>query len=291
VAAPLKPLVPGGGEINKDLLTAQAEAEKLQKEARESLDLPTPLDEQLQVSDATLTRMEQMRKATEAARKEAGLFGMTFKELGESLVDSVAGGLASVWWDFIDGTKKAKEAVADFAINTLRWLTQIIFKQMLLKAIGGIFGLDEKTDGGPVQKKAAGGTITGGSGLKDDVHILATAGEFMQPVRSVKYYGLPVMEALRRQLVPRNLFARMGFSVPPLPSRGRRHFATGGEIGPAGTGNVTVNLVNKSETPLQVTSAKPEMNRLGEWVLNVVIDAADRNRGGFRDIMQGALAR
>ncbi len=66
----------------------------------------------------------------------------------------------------------------------------------------------------PVARLATGGTVPGQSPnpRADDVPIWATAGEFMQPVSSVNYYGLGVMEALRRQLVPRQFFTAIGLA-------------------------------------------------------------------------------
>lgn len=52
---------------------------------------------------------------------------------------------------------------------------------------------------------ATGGRVPGVSPTRyaDNIHIMATAGEFMQPVRAVEYYGLDFMEAIRRMQLPK----------------------------------------------------------------------------------------
>ena len=76
---------------------------------------------------------------------------------------------------------------------------------------------------------AEGGEITGYSPTPtaDNVPIMATAGEFMQPVPTVQYYGKGVMEALRTRSIPRDVLS--GFSKSNTKSGGSR-FAEGGEI-------------------------------------------------------------
>jgi hypothetical protein len=54
------------------------------------------------------------------------------------------------------------------------------------------------------QQMAEGGIVQGMSPYPtaDNIPIKATAGEFMHPVPTVKYYGRRGMEAIRRMLVP-----------------------------------------------------------------------------------------
>lgn len=57
----------------------------------------------------------------------------------------------------------------------------------------------------PLPGRATGGPIPGWSPTPtaDNIHILATAGEFMQPVASVDYYGSAFMEAVRTRTFPK----------------------------------------------------------------------------------------
>jgi len=78
------------------------------------------------------------------------------------------------------------------------------------------------------QQLALGGEVKGRSPhtKADNIPIDATAGEFMQPVSAVQYYGKSVMEAMRRKMIPSEIFAGWrdrSFVVPK-----GRSLATGG---------------------------------------------------------------
>lgn len=78
---------------------------------------------------------------------------------------------------------------------------------------------------------AEGGQIPGYSphSKADNIKINATAGEFMQPVAAVKYYGKDRMEAIRKRLIPREFFD--GFATGGLiPKLAYSHAADGGLI-------------------------------------------------------------
>ena len=86
---------------------------------------------------------------------------------------------------------------------------------------------------------ASGGPIVGGSGTRDDVPILAMGGEFMQPKRAVRYYGEGVMEALRRLMIPREIFSNLAMDLKPYrPAYG---FEAGGMV--TGSGSAITNIV------------------------------------------------
>lgn len=76
----------------------------------------------------------------------------------------------------------------------------------IIRIIGGWFSGTTSTGfsiGGTVGRYQHGGQIVGPSGV-DVVPINATAGEFVEPVSAVRYYGESVMEAIRQQLIPRS---------------------------------------------------------------------------------------
>ena len=66
----------------------------------------------------------------------------------------------------------------------------------------------------------------------DNVLIRATPGEYMLDRPAVRHYGLPLLEALRRRNIPREVLEP--FTAPRLPHvGGRAAYAYGGEIGTA----------------------------------------------------------
>ena len=70
------------------------------------------------------------------------------------------------------------------------------------------------SQGGAVPRLAAGGRVPGHSPSPhaDDILALVTAGEFMQPVRAVRHYGVDFMESIRKMELPR--FAEGGMVGP-----------------------------------------------------------------------------
>jgi hypothetical protein len=97
------------------------------------------------------------------------------------------------------------------------------------------------------QTMAAGGKVSGVSPTKtaDNIPISATAGEFMQPVDTVKHYGLDVMEAIRRRVIPKELFR--GFSPASFVPNYSYAMAAGGSVPPAsdsGSKATEINMTN-----------------------------------------------
>jgi len=83
------------------------------------------------------TWLENLRAGARKWTSEAKTWGETWQEIGEDVADVISTNITSAWFDFIEGSKNAKEAMADFARSTLRWLGEIIVKQMILNALQG----------------------------------------------------------------------------------------------------------------------------------------------------------
>jgi len=84
---------------------------------------------------------------------------------------------------------------------------------------------------------ATGGPVPGHSPTDsaDNIPANLTAGEYVQPVSTVKHYGQGVMEALRNKTIPREAFS--GFSFPSFAkeNRNQRSFASGGAVSGSST--------------------------------------------------------
>lgn len=157
----------------------------------------------------------------------------------------VAGNAAKLFTELYDiGGKKSKEffylakaaAIAEATINTAQAITKAL-------AQGGFYGTAMAVIVGALgavqiakiasQSLAQGGLVHGYSPhpKADNIAINATAGEYMQPVSAVRYYGIDAMNAIRNKVIPRNLLSQ--FSVPSMPHySSRTHYAMGGEIQP-----------------------------------------------------------
>lgn len=214
-----------------------------------------------QINDAF--RRQQLEKDKLLAEQQKRLW-----EYRLNAAQTVASGISQVFTDLYELTgKKNKEF---FAIAKAAALAEAIVNGALAitKALaqGGMWGMAQAAviaamTGVQIakiqaQQLAFGGPVHGRSPHKraDNVPILATAGEWVHPVDTVQYYGARVMEALRRRLIPKELFA--GFAVP-LPSMGPQFaFADGGQV-PAGSGaGFVVNV------PVSVTGAR-DAEKLG----------------------------
>jgi tape measure domain-containing protein len=258
--------------------------------------------------EANIITAEEMREKTIASGNDMGVaLSLGFErarekmqtdaevmiQIGEQIGDQISGGLVSAWDSFISRSASAKEAFLDFARSTISWLSQIILKQMLLNAIG--FG----------STTAANGTVTAGTGLlgmlgfagggsipgmspsktSDNIPIWATAGEFMQPVAAVDYYGINFMELIRRRLFPRHIaIALAGGTLPRIPSGNR--LAGGGQ--PAAAPATTIK---SGDTRLRVINVL-DRNMVGDFLRTAdgetaILNMIRRNGTTIRTLIGG----
>ena len=105
----------------------------------------------------------QFRYGLEQAQAHAQSWGETMIRIGEQIGEVWADNLTDNLWSFIDGTKSAKQALQDFAIDFLKWISKMIIKQMILNALmkmGGPFGGVATVGAGAMMQ--AGGPVTAG---------------------------------------------------------------------------------------------------------------------------------
>lgn len=134
------------------------------------------------------------------------------------------------------------------------------------------------------QQMASGGEVQGYSphSRADNIPINATAGEFMQPVPAVKYYGMGVMEAIRQRLIPPELFMGLGGLIP------KRVFgsaADGGSIAGAMKNipsqqqqSPKIEIINVTNPDAIRGLAMDTIHENRDMVVNMVLDGlAERN--------------
>lgn len=121
-------------------------------------------------------------------------------EVGENLKSSFKGAFK----EFANGTKSASEALRDFGISIFNKILDktidIAFNSFTGSIVSGIqtigsswFGKNSTpggAQGGLVQAFSSGGPVKGGSGVKDDVPSVLSAGEYVINKKAVKKYGL-----------------------------------------------------------------------------------------------------
>jgi hypothetical protein len=204
---------------------------------------------------------ENFKYGLEQAKTGVTTFNQVFQDLGKQIVGKVSDDLTGAFWDFADGTKTAKEAMKDFAESTIRWIGEMITKQLIFNSLmsllpsGGMGGIGMlNASGYGVAQRHEGGIV----------------GLTPAPVR----------------IVNPNIFA----NAPRLHSGLRSDefpaiLQKGETVIPKG-GGVTVNVINKSGVPLSAEQSEPQFDA-GNIILDVVVDAMVRNKRGFRDNMKG----
>lgn len=124
----------------------------------------------------------------------------------------------SAFLDFANGTATAGQAFNRFALNVLDKIQQIALEASINLAFGKLFGSTSNifgfggggggfgklfgfNKGGLVKGYSSGGTVTGGSGTKDDVPAMLTNGEYVIKKSAVNKYGSSFLNMLNNQAV------------------------------------------------------------------------------------------
>lgn len=223
-------------KIAADLKEAQ-EKERLRAEARES-------------GKAAWREELELARAAAEEKKRLELEVMESKVAVAQQATALAGQIYEL------SGKKSKEAF-------IAWKVGAIAEAMISAQLAALKAMDAPWPFGPIlagltyanaiarvatiraQTYALGGPVGGWSphSRADNIPARLTAGEYVQPVDAVQYYGGGVMEALRRRLIPRNLLAGFGGLQVHVPAFGG--YADGGSVSP---GSATiVNFFDRRE--------------------------------------------
>ena len=187
---------------------------------------------------------------------------------------TVAGGMADIFENLYELTgKKQKEffylakaaalaeAIANVAVGVTKALAQGGIMGPIMAGVVAAAGAVQIATI-TAQSLAAGGEIQGSSpsDTSDNIPISATAGEYMQPVKTVRYYGSQVMEAIRKRVIPREVFAGLtlpNFTIPrpayafagggPIPSQARPPRLSESDGGRAPDMQPDINIINVTD--------------------------------------------
>jgi lambda family phage tail tape measure protein len=147
---------------------------------------------------------EQARGPFASAARSAMDFNKNLQNIAVSSVDNLTNAFLSI----ADGSKTAKEAIADLAQSALRDLSQMIIKAMLYRAISSMFGVPGFADGGFVPGFASGG-YTGGGGKYQPAGIVHR-GEYVFNQEAVNRIGVRNLDRLHG-------YAQGGLVAPAKP--------------------------------------------------------------------------
>lgn len=119
--------------VGGNLADYRAQLDALKAEGKISLE-----DHEKALNRTFATPGKAMASGWGAAMKKVRSSSEFLYDLGEALPDKIADGFVDVWDSWMDGTKSASEAFADFARGVLKWIAQMIVKQLALNALQGI---------------------------------------------------------------------------------------------------------------------------------------------------------
>lgn len=217
-------------------------------------------------------------KAT-VALDDMGQVGIS---VGEQLTDSLASGLADV---FVKGETSLRQFLGTFLQTIAIMITKLLILKAIQTALGGygavagaIAGANR---GGLVMGFAGGGSVPGPNVDRDVVPAVLTPGEFVQTRDATAYYGVSVMEAMRRMLVPRSMFS----GVPSVGSHAqvRRGFADGGPVTSGQTGAAVMG-----GSTAMVLANEQTLDRLIAGGEPAFIRALERNADVINALRQGS---
>ena len=203
-------------------------------------------------------------------RQVRDTFGFA-RSLVSSVTESISSGLSRAFVGAIVEAKNLGQAFREWGRQTLQMISQMIVKMLIMKTLSSVlgsfgFGFNQ---GGPVLGLNDGGMIPGRGPDVDTVPAMLTRGEYVIPRSSVDHYGIGVMEAIRRRLMPKPL------AIPATATAGligRNYFNSGGEVGSGNNGTQVQQVILADEQTMEtlINGGKPVLKRhLREWGVQV----------------------
>ena len=209
----------------------------------------------------------------------------TLKSDGEKIVEgtqhianSIQDSLGNALSDVIMGTKNASEAFKDFGRNILKEMSDMLASSVVRNFAGMLLG--------GISGGAGGGGGLFGSLLGNAKGNAFNDGKVMEKFEKGGVVNSPTVFPMK------NGTGLMGEDGPeaimPLSRNSK------GELGVNSTGSqhldLEVNVINKTGTEANARKSEPTFDGR-KWVMNVILDAANRNEGKFGKNLKGALGK
>jgi TP901 family phage tail tape measure protein len=114
----------------------------------------------------------------------------TFQQiLGQDTPKALADGLTEAMKVGLSGADNIGEALQNVAKSFLQTIQSAMLESASKNIVGSFTSAIGGSQGGYVKKFAAGGMVTGGSGIRDDVPAMLSAGEYVMRKSAVQKYG------------------------------------------------------------------------------------------------------
>ena len=195
--------------------------------------------------------------------------------------DVVYGTLSNSIEEFIRGTKSALNVFKDFASSILSMMAKIAAQRLAANIMGGLFG------GGKAAAAVTGAAATMGATGK---YSFPTGVSFSKGYARPSLLSVPAFA--KGGIVTAPTLAMIGEggvheAVIPLNERNLSTLGGGGQ-GKAPT--VVVNITNRTDSRVSVENKRFDAS-LRKMVLDIVVDGASRDVGGFKSNLKTALGR
>jgi hypothetical protein len=249
----------------------------LQSKIAGTRDKLNELNFSLEEQTASFTKLADLGLKKYAVSLKSNLIN-SIENIVPNAIDIAGNSLKGFLKNLSDGTMSASEAfkqlAKDFGTSIMDMIIDVgmlILKMEILKALGYGTGAGAPAGGGSLGGMGGGGGILGtvvsllgsligfqtggfirGPSGADVIPIRGTAGEYMQPVPAVRYYGVQAMEAIRSRAIPREqLLSLLSGVIPPRRAQPSYALAAGGpvpsEYSPMEKGKVELTFINVSD--------------------------------------------
>lgn len=251
-------------------------------------------------ADGTAEKSKGMKAGEESLNREAERkLAKEYVKIWQDAHGSMIGYIADVsdtlystmtdsMTEFIRGTKGAKAALQDFGNSVLNMMAKIAAQRLAASWMTSILGIFSGSRGGTSAAYNFGGTqhsnTFGFAGV-------SPATQFTSGLANTANFSshLKVPGFAKGGIVTAPTLAMIGEggdkeAVIPLTDHNLRTMGGSGGKG----GGVVVNITNKTSSEVSVQRSGFNED-LGKWVLDVVVDGAQRDRGGFGRNLKTAL--
>lgn len=251
-------------------------------------------------ADGTTEKSKGMRAGEEslnreAERKLAKEYVKIWQDAHGSMIgyiadvsDTLYGTMTDSMTEFIRGTKGAKAALQDFGNSVLSMMAKIAAQRLAASWMTSILSIFSGSRGGTSAAYTFGGTqhgntfgFAGVSPVTQFTSGLSNTANFASHLKVPGFASGGIVTAPTLAMIGEGGEHE---AVIPLNDRNLRAMGGNGSKG----GGVIVNITNKTSS--EVSVQKSGFNEdLGKWVLDVVVDGAQRDRGGFGRNLKTAL--
>lgn len=251
-------------------------------------------------ADGTAEKSKGMKAGEESLNREAERkLAKEYVKIWQDAHGSMIGYIADVsdtlystmtdsMTEFIRGTKGAKAALQDFGNSVLNMMAKIAAQRLAASWMTSILGIFSGSRGGTSAAYNFGGTqhsntfgFAGVSPATQFTSGLANTANFSSHLKVPGFASGGIVTAPTLAMIGEGGDKE---AIIPLTDHNLRTMGGSGGKG----GGVVVNITNKSNSEVSVQKSGFDED-LGKWVLDVVVDGAQRDRGGFGRNLKTAL--